>query len=112
MEYRTKHDSMGDVQVPAGKYWAAQTQRSFQNFKIGNDNCVAGIKANREKMHSNLYNSLMLATALNPYIGYENAAKTVKKAFAENVSLKEACVSLGFLTAERFDEAFHPEQMV
>ena len=46
------------------------------------------------------------------YIGYENAAKTAKKAYKENISLKEACVALGFLTAEQFDEVFHPEQMV
>ncbi len=77
-----------------------------------NNNCAVGIKANREKMHGNLHNSLMLVTALNPYIGYENAAKTVKKAFKEDISLKEACVALGFLTAEKFDEVFHPEQMV
>ena len=77
-----------------------------------NDHCAIGIRANREKMHHNLYNSLMLVTALNPYIGYENAAKTAKLAFKENISLKEACVRLGFLTAERFDEVFHPEQMV
>ena len=73
--------------------------------------CVCGIKANKEKMAHNLHNSLMLVTALNPYIGYENAAKTAKKAFKENISLKEACVSLGFLTAEKFDEVFHPEEM-
>ncbi len=77
-----------------------------------NDNCAVGITANREKMNHNLHNSLMLVTALNPYIGYENAAKTAKKAFKDNISLKEACVELGFLTAERFDEVFHPEQMV
>jgi len=77
-----------------------------------NNNCAIGIKANREKMHGNLHNSLMLVTALNPYIGYENAAKTVKKAFKEDISLKEACVALDFLTAEKFDEVFHPEQMV
>ena len=71
-----------------------------------------GITANREKMRHNLTNSLMLVTALNPYIGYENAAKTAKKAFRENISLREACVSLGFLTPERFDEVFHPEQMI
>ena len=74
-------------------------------------NCVTGIKANKEKMAHNLHNSLMLVTALNPYIGYENAAKTAKKAYKDNISLKEACVSLGFLTAERFDEVFHPEEM-
>ena len=77
-----------------------------------NKNCAAGIKANAEKMKNNLHNSLMLATALNPYIGYENAAKTVKLAFKENLSLKEACVKLGFLTAERFDKVFHPEKMI
>ncbi len=77
-----------------------------------NNKCAVGITANREKMHHNLHNSLMLVTALNPYIGYENAAKTAKKAFKENISLKEACVALGFLTAEKFDEVFHPEQMV
>ena len=76
-----------------------------------NKNCVSGIRANREKMHHNLYNSLMLVTALNPYIGYDNAAKTAKKAYKENISLKEACVQLGFLTAERFDEVFNPEIM-
>ncbi len=77
-----------------------------------NKNCAVGITANKEKMHHNLHNSLMLVTALNPYIGYENAAKTAKKAFKDNISLKEACVELGFLTAEKFDEVFHPEQMV
>lgn len=77
-----------------------------------NDNCVAGIKANKEKMNHNLYNSLMLVTALNPYIGYENAAKTAKKAHKENISLKQACVELGFLTEEEFDKVFHPEQMI
>ena len=76
------------------------------------ERCVAGITANQEKMNANLRNSLMLVTALNPYIGYENAAKTAKKAFAENITLKEACVALGFLTAEQFDEVFHPEEMV
>ncbi len=73
--------------------------------------CVTGIRANKEKMAHNLHNSLMLVTALNPYIGYENAAKTAKRAYKENISLKEACVALGFLTAERFDEVFHPEEM-
>lgn len=77
-----------------------------------NEHCAAGIKADREKMYHNLHNSLMLATALNPYIGYDNAAKTVKKAFKENISLKEACVALDFLTAEKFDEIFKPEDMV
>ena len=77
-----------------------------------NKNCAAGIKANKEKMDGNLHNSLMLVTALNPYIGYENAAKTAKLAYKENVSLKEACVKLGFLSEEEFDRVFHPEKMV
>ncbi len=76
-----------------------------------NKNCAVGITANKEKMHHNLYNSLMLVTALNPYIGYENAAKTSHLAYEKNISLKEACVSLGFLTAEKFDEVFKPEEM-
>ncbi len=77
-----------------------------------NKNCASGIVANAEQMKKTLDRSLMLVTALNPYIGYENAAKVAKKAYAENVSLKEACISLGFLTAERFDEVFHPEKMI
>ena len=76
-----------------------------------NDNCVSGITADREKMAHNLHNSLMLVTALNPYIGYDNAARTAKLAYRENISLKEACVKLGYLTPERFDEVFHPEDM-
>ena len=75
-------------------------------------NCVVGIKANKEKMKDNLYNSLMLVTALNPYIGYENSAKVAKLAYAENITLKEACVKLGFLSSERFDEVFRPEEMI
>ena len=81
-------------------------------LKSFNDNCVTGIKADREKMSHNLHNSLMLVTALNPYIGYDNAAKTAKKAHKDNISLKEACVELGFLTPEKFDEVFHPEEMI
>ena len=74
--------------------------------------CIAGIRPNREKMEKNLTDSLMLVTALSPYIGYDNAAKTAKKAYREKLTLKEACVELGFLSAEKFDEVFHPEQMV
>lgn len=74
--------------------------------------CVSGIRPNREKMQENLNASLMLVTALSPHIGYDNAAKTAKKAYQENLTLKEACVALGFLTAEQFDEVFHPEKMV
>ncbi|MBR2048457.1 MAG: class II fumarate hydratase [Oscillospiraceae bacterium] len=76
------------------------------------DRCVTGIRPNRAKMRENLHNSLMLVTALNPYIGYENAARVAKKAYAENITLKEACVELGFLNEEQFDEVFHPEKMI
>lgn len=75
-------------------------------------NCVSGITADREKCRSYLDNSLMSVTALNPYIGYENSAKTAKKAYNENISLKEACVELGFMTAEEFDKALKVEDMV
>ncbi len=102
-----------NVFMPVIIYNFTQSVRLLKDCMISfNDNCVVGIKANAEKMHNNLHNSLMLVTALNPYIGYENAAKTAKKAFTENISLKQACVELGFLTEERFDEVFHPEQMV
>lgn len=74
--------------------------------------CVDGIQANQEKMKEYLQHSLMLVTALNPHIGYENAAKTAKKAFQDGISLKEACVSLGFLREEEFDAYVIPENMV
>lgn len=74
--------------------------------------CASGIRANRAKMAHNLHNSLMLVTALNPYIGYENAAKTAKKAYEDDISLREACIALGFMTGEEFDRVFHPEEMI
>ena len=102
-----------NVFMPVLIYNFLQSARLLTDgLKSFHDNCVVGITANREKMRHNLHNSLMLVTALNPYIGYENAAKTAKKAFKDNISLKEACVELGFLTAEKFDEVFHPEKMV
>ena len=102
-----------NVFMPVAAYNFLQSARLLAEAIVSfNKNCAVGITANREKMYHNLHNSMMLVTALNPYIGYENAAKTAKKAFRENISLKEACVALGFLTAERFDEVFHPEQMV
>lgn len=102
-----------NVFMPVTIYNFLQSARLLAEAIVSfNKNCAVGITANREKMHHNLHNSLMLVTALNPYIGYENAAKTAKKAYKDNISLKEACVELGFLTAEKFDEVFHPEQMV
>ena len=74
--------------------------------------CVSGITANKEKMSENLHRSLMLVTSLNPYIGYDNAAKVAKKAHKENLSLKEACLELGFMSEEDFDKVFHPEELV
>ena len=74
--------------------------------------CVSGIRANREKMRANLNASLMLVTALSPRIGYENAAKTAQKAHREGLTLKEACLAMGYLTEEEFDDLFHPEQMI
>ncbi|MBQ9743078.1 MAG: class II fumarate hydratase [Ruminococcus sp.] len=102
-----------NVFMPVCIYNFLQSGRLLSEAIVSfNKNCAVGITANKEKMHHNLHNSLMLVTALNPYIGYENAAKTAKKAYKENISLKEACVQLGFLTEERFDEVFHPEEMV
>jgi fumarate hydratase class II len=102
-----------NVYMPVCIYNFLQSARCLAESMISfHDNCIAGIRPNREKMHSNLHESLMLVTALNPYIGYENAAKTAKKAYAENITLKEACVALGFLTAEAFDAVFHPEEMI
>ena len=74
--------------------------------------CARGIKPNREKIRAYLDESLMLVTALNPHIGYENAAKVAKTAFAEGITLREAAVRLGFLTAEAFDRIVRPEKMV
>lgn len=74
--------------------------------------CARGIKPNREKIRAYLDESLMLVTALNPHIGYENAAKVAKTAFAEGITLREAAVRLGFLTAEAFDQIVRPEKMV
>jgi fumarate hydratase class II len=84
----------------------ADAARSFA------DNCVVGIEANQERIDQLLHESLMLVTALNPHIGYDNAAKVAKKAYAEGTTLKEAAMALDLLTAEQFDEWVRPEQMV
>ncbi|MBE5750212.1 MAG: class II fumarate hydratase [Clostridiales bacterium] len=102
-----------NVFMPVCIYNFLQSARLLAEAIVSfNNNCAVGIKANKEKMDHNLQNSLMLVTALNPYIGYENAAKTAKKAYKDNISLRQACIELGFLTPEKFDEVFHPEQMV
>ena len=77
-----------------------------------NDKCAVGIEPNLVNIKKHLDNSLMLVTALNPYIGYENAAKIAKKAHKENKTLKEAAIELGLLTAEQFDKWVRPEKMV
>ena len=77
-----------------------------------NDRCLSGLTANKEKMAENLNRSLMTVTALNPHIGYENAARVAKLAHGENITLKEACVRLGYLTEEEFDAVFDFERMV
>ena len=102
-----------NVFMPVCAYNFLQSVRLLSDAMFSFDrNCVSGIVANREKMKENLDRSLMTVTALNPYIGYENAAKTVKLAHRENITIREACTRLGFLTAERFDEVFHPEDMI
>ena len=101
-----------NVFMPVIAYNFLQSVRLLAEVMVSfNKNCAVGITADKEKMHFNLHNSLMLVTALNPYIGYENAAKTSHLAYEKNISLKDACVQLGFLTAEKFDEVFHPEEM-
>ena len=102
-----------NVFMPVCIYNFLQSVRLLSDsLRSFNCHCAAGIRPNWEKMEENLHRSLMLVTCLNPHIGYENAAATAKKAYKENISLKEACVELGFLNGEQFDEIFKPEQMV
>ena len=77
-----------------------------------NEHCVMGIEANKPKIDEHLKNSLMLVTALNPHIGYDNAAKVAKKAYQENTTLKEAAMALKLLSSEEFDEKVRPEKMI
>lgn len=77
-----------------------------------NDNCALGIEPNMPEIKKKLENSLMLVTALNTHIGYDNAAKIAKKAYADNTSLKEAALSLGLLTEQQFEEWVKPEDMI
>lgn len=76
------------------------------------DNCVVGIQADRKRIDSLLRESLMLVTALNPHVGYDNAAKIAKKAHKEGTTLKQAAIDLGILTSEQFDEWVKPEDML
>jgi len=77
-----------------------------------NDNCAVGIEPNLPALKNNLEHSLMLVTALNPHIGYENAAKIAKKAHAENKTLRQAAIELGLVTNEQFDEWVNPKNMI
>jgi len=79
--------------------------------KSFNTKCVTGIKANKKVIQDNLNNSLMLVTALNPIIGYDNAAKVAKKAYSDNITLKEAAKELGLLNEDEFDKYVRPEKM-
>ena len=102
-----------NVFMPVIAYNYLQSVRLLADaIRSFDEHCACGIVADRERMHHNLHDSLMLVTCLNPHIGYENAARVAHKAFDEGTSLKEACVALGYLTAERFDEVFKPEEMV
>ena len=74
--------------------------------------CVDGIEANEQRIHSNLYNSLMLVTTLNPHIGYDKAAEVAKKAYEDNLSLREAIINLGYMSGEEFDQLVQPEKMI
>ena len=98
-----------NVYMPVIIYNYLQSARllkdAIRSFRI---HCAEGIQVNRDKMKAYLDRSLMLATALNPYIGYEKAAEVAKKAYRENISLKEACVALGYLTAEEYDKIVEP----
>jgi fumarate hydratase class II len=76
------------------------------------DNCVDGIEANEDRIHSNLHNSLMLVTALNPHIGYDKAAEVAKKAHKENTTLKEAIIDLGYMSGDDFDKLVQPQDMI
>ncbi|GBC06747.1 hypothetical protein RclHR1_07010003 [Rhizophagus clarus] len=76
------------------------------------NNCVVGIKANEEKINNIMQQSLMLVTALNPYIGYDKAAAVAKNAFKENLTLKDSAIKLGLLSSEQFDEYVKPEKML
>ena len=102
-----------NVFMPVCAYNFLQSARLLaESMESFTERCVRGIRPNREKMHSNLEQSLMLVTALSPEIGYENAAKVAKTAFAENKTLKEVCVEKGLLDEERASELLRPEKMV
>ena len=102
-----------NVFMPVLAYNMMQSIRLLADGIVSFDrNCTSGIKAKKDKMEENLRNSLMLVTCLSPVIGYENAAKCAHKAFEENTTLREAVLSLGFLSGEEYDKTVRPEKMV
>lgn len=102
-----------NVFMPVCAYNFLQSVRLLSEAIASFDkNCASGIRANRERMDENVRRSLMLVTALNPHIGYENAARIAKKAYAENLTLREACAALELLPPEEFDRIVRPERMV
>lgn len=102
-----------NVFMPVCIYNFLQSARLLGDAMLSfEERCARGIKPNREKIQEYLDQSLMLVTALNPHIGYENAARVAKTAFRENLTLKEAAVKLGMLSGEKFDEIVRPEKMV
>jgi fumarate hydratase class II len=102
-----------NVFMPVCAYNFLQSVRLLTDVMLSfTRRCLSGIRPNQNKMAENLKRSLMTVTALTPYVGYENGAKIAKKAFAENISLKEAAMDLHLFTEEEFDRAFRPEEMV
>ena len=99
--------------LPVCAYNFLQSARLLaESMAAFTERCVSGIRADRARMGQNVERSLMLATALSPHIGYENAARVAQLAAAQGISLREACAALGFLSPEQFDKAVRPEQMV
>lgn len=102
-----------NVFMPVLAYNMIQSIRLLSDGIISFEkNCASGIKAKKDKMESNLNNSLMLVTCLSPVIGYENAAHCAHKAYEEDKTLKEAVIELGFLSEEEYDKTVRPEKMV
>ncbi|QAT42966.1 class II fumarate hydratase [Aminipila luticellarii] len=102
-----------NVFMPVIIYNFLQSVRLLSDVMVSfNKNCASGIKPNPDKIKYNLENSLMLVTSLNPYIGYENAAKIAKNAYEKGLTLKESALELKLLTEKEFDEYVKPEKMI
>lgn len=102
-----------NVFMPVIAYDFLQSVRLLADATVSFDlRCMRGVTANRRRMHDNLHRSLMNVTALSPHLGYERAAKVAQRAHADGLDLREACVRLGYLTGEQFDELYKPEEMV